>query len=95
MLPGEVAFKLHDTYGFPLDLSADVCRERGVEVDEAGFDAAMEQQKAKGRAAGKFKMDKALEYTRRRQHLRRLRAPGRSAAKIVALYADGTSASPN
>ena len=62
LLPGEVAFKLHDTYGFPLDLSADVCRENGVAVDEAGFHAAMEQQKAKGRAAGKFKMDRALEY---------------------------------
>jgi len=63
VLPGDVAFKLHDTYGFPLDLSADVCREAGVEVDSAGFTAAMEAQKAKGRAAGKFKMDKALEYT--------------------------------
>ena len=42
VLPGEVAFKLHDTYGFPLDLSADVCRERGMTVDEAGFTAAME-----------------------------------------------------
>jgi len=63
VLPGDVAFKLHDTYGFPLDLSADVCRENGVEVDEAGFHAAMEKQKAQGRAAGKFKMDRALEYT--------------------------------
>ena len=61
-LPGDVAFKLHDTFGFPLDLSADVCRERGVMVDEAGFNAAMEQQKAKGRAAGKFKMDRNVEY---------------------------------
>jgi len=87
--PGEVAFKLHDTYGFPFDLTADVCRENGVEVDEAGFKAAMEAQKAKGRAAGKFKMDKALEYT----------GAGNTfvgyeqltqATKIVALYADGT-----
>ena len=62
VLPGEVAFKLHDTYGFPLDLSADVCRERGLSVDEAGFQAAMEAQKSKGRAAGKFKMDRALDY---------------------------------
>ncbi|MDZ7920077.1 alanine--tRNA ligase [Rhodoferax sp.] len=89
VLPGEVAFKLHDTYGFPLDLSADVCRENGVEVDEAGFKAAMEQQKAKGRAAGKFKMDKALEYSGAGntfvgyEHLTQ-------ASKIVALYADGT-----
>ncbi len=63
VLPGEVAFKLHDTYGFPLDLSADVCRERGLSVDEAGFATAMEKQKAQARAAGKFKMDKALDYT--------------------------------
>ena len=63
VLPGEVAFKLHDTFGFPLDLSADVCRENGVSVDEAGFAAAMEKQKAAGRAAGKFKMERAVEYT--------------------------------
>jgi len=62
-LPGDVAFKLHDTYGFPLDLTQDVCRERGVLVDVAGFNAAMEKQKAAGRAAGKFKMDRAVEYT--------------------------------
>ncbi|MDM0045908.1 alanine--tRNA ligase [Variovorax dokdonensis] len=61
-LPGDVAFKLHDTYGFPLDLTQDVCRERGLQVDVAGFDAAMERQKAAGRAAGKFKMDRAVEY---------------------------------
>jgi alanyl-tRNA synthetase len=61
-LPGDVAFKLHDTFGFPLDLSADVCRERGLTVDEAGFHAAMDRQKAQARAAGKFRMDKALEY---------------------------------
>ncbi len=63
VLPGEVAFKLHDTYGFPLDLTNDVCRERGVRVDEAGFNIAMEQQKAQARAAGKFKMDRALDYS--------------------------------
>ena len=88
-LPGEVAFKLHDTYGFPLDLTNDVCRERGVGVDEAGFHAAMEAQKAKGRAAGKFKMDKALEYTGAGNTFvgyEQLEAP----AKVVALYLDGT-----
>ncbi|MDR0440158.1 MAG: alanine--tRNA ligase, partial [Candidatus Accumulibacter sp.] len=59
---GETAFRLHDTFGFPLDLTADICRERGVTVDAAGFDAAMERQKAQARAAGKFKMAAALEY---------------------------------
>ncbi len=62
MIPGSVAFKLHDTYGFPFDLTADVCRERGMLVDEAGFNAAMDKQKTQARAAGKFKMDKALDY---------------------------------
>jgi alanyl-tRNA synthetase len=91
VLPGDVAFKLHDTYGFPLDLTNDVCRERDVDVDEAGFKAAMEKQKAQARAAGKFKMDKALEYTgvanqfTGYEHLS-------ETAKIVAIYVDGTGA---
>ncbi len=59
---GETAFKLHDTFGFPLDLTADVCRERGVTVDAATFDAAMAHQKEQARAAGKFRMATALEY---------------------------------
>ncbi len=63
VLPGEVAFKLHDTYGFPLDLTNDVCRERHVDVDAAGFDTAMERQKSQARAAGKFKQDRALDYS--------------------------------
>ena len=63
VLPGDVAFKLHDTYGFPLDLTNDVCRERGLRVDEDGFNAAMNRQKEQARAAGKFKMDKALDYS--------------------------------
>ncbi|MDQ9171676.1 alanine--tRNA ligase [Oxalobacteraceae bacterium R-40] len=62
-LPGDVAFKLHDTFGFPLDLTQDICRERDVVVDAAGFNAAMEKQKAAGRAAGKFKMERAVEYS--------------------------------
>ncbi len=60
---GETAFKLHDTYGFPLDLTADVCREQGVTVDVAAFDRAMANQKQMARAAGKFKMATNLEYT--------------------------------
>ncbi len=59
---GETAFKLHDTFGFPLDLTADICRERGVTVDDAAFDAAMARQKQQARAAGKFKMAANLEY---------------------------------
>ena len=62
VLSGETAFKLHDTFGFPLDLTADICRERGVTVDAAGFEAAMNRQKELARAAGKFKMAAALDY---------------------------------
>ena len=90
VLPGDVAFKLHDTYGFPLDLSADVCRERGLSVDEAGFHAAMGKQKAQARAAGKFKMDKALDYAGGGHAFTGytlLEEP----AKVVALYADGAA----
>ena len=60
---GETAFKLHDTYGFPLDLTADICRERGVRVDDTAFNAAMARQKEQARAAGKFKMAANLEYS--------------------------------
>jgi alanyl-tRNA synthetase len=88
VLPGEVAFKLHDTYGFPLDLTNDVCRERGVTVDEAGFQVAMERQKSQARAAGKFKMDKALDYSGDGNDFvgyERLE----SSATVVALYHEG------
>ena len=89
VLPGEVAFKLHDTFGFPLDLSADVCRERELSVDEAGFHAAMEKQKAQGRAAGKFKMDKALDYSGEGNDFVGYERLTES-AKVVALYAGAT-----
>ncbi|MFZ9252995.1 MAG: alanine--tRNA ligase, partial [Hylemonella sp.] len=90
VLPGEVAFKLHDTYGFPLDLSADVCRERGLSVDEAGFQLAMDKQKAQARAAGKFKMDKALDYNGASNIFVGYEQLA-SSAKIVALYVDGVA----
>ena len=89
-LPGDVAFKLHDTYGFPLDLSADVCRERGLSVDEAGFHAAMDKQKAQARAAGKFRLDRALDYAGEGHAFtgyELLEEP----AKVVALYTDGVA----
>jgi alanyl-tRNA synthetase len=54
VIPGETAFRLHDTYGFPLDLTADVARERGLTIDQAGFDAAMEAQRSRASAASKF-----------------------------------------
>ncbi|OOG47629.1 alanine--tRNA ligase [Polaromonas sp. A23] len=90
LLPGEVAFKLHDTYGFPLDLTQDVLREANLSVDEAGFKSAMDRQKAAGRAAGKFKMDRALEYSGEGHAFtgyELLEEP----AKVVALYAEGAA----
>jgi alanyl-tRNA synthetase len=60
---GDTAFKLHDTYGFPLDLTQDICREHEITVDAAAFDAAMARQKEQARAAGKFKMATNLDYS--------------------------------
>ena len=57
VIPGETVFRLYDTYGFPADLTADVARERGLTIDQAGFDAAMEAQKERARAASKFGVD--------------------------------------
>jgi alanyl-tRNA synthetase len=85
---GDLAFKLHDTFGFPLDLTADICRERGVTVDTAGFDAAMARQKEQARAAGKFKMALNLEYAGQVTSFHgyeKLETP----AKVLALYKDG------
>ena len=60
VIPGETAFKLYDTYGFPLDLTADIARERGLTVDEAGFSKAMEEQRERGRAASVFGANESM-----------------------------------
>ncbi len=89
VLNGETAFTLYDTYGFPLDLTADICRERNMTVDEAGFDVAMEKQRATARASGKFKMAAALEYHGEKTQFvgyERLEEVG----TVIALYRDGT-----
>jgi alanyl-tRNA synthetase len=57
VIPGETVFRLYDTYGFPADLTADVARERGLTIDQAGFDVAMEAQRGRARAASKFGVD--------------------------------------
>ena len=69
-LDGETAFTLYDTFGFPFDLTADVCRERGVTVDEAGFEAAMDAQRERARAASQFKVGAQLEYSGPKTHFR-------------------------
>ena len=90
-LDGETAFKLYDTYGFPLDLTADVCRERGVSVDEAGFDAAMNRQREQARAAGKFKMAAGLDYSGQPTSFHGYDRLAVDGAKVLALYVDGVS----
>jgi alanyl-tRNA synthetase len=88
-IEGELAFKLHDTYGFPLDLTADVCRERGVSVDEAGFNAAMQRQREQARAAGKFKLAQGLAYSGADTAFDGYEHLVVEGAKVVALYVDG------
>jgi alanyl-tRNA synthetase len=90
-LDGETAFKLHDTYGFPLDLTADVCRERGVTVDQAGFDAAMKRQREQARAAGKFKMAAGLEYAGAATTFHGYEHLVHEGAKVTAVYVDGSA----
>ena len=90
ILDGNTLFALYDTYGFPIDLTADICRERGVDVDQAGFDVAMERQRDQARAAGKFKMAEGLSYAGAQtvfegyEHLQR-------AGKVLALYVGGAA----
>jgi alanyl-tRNA synthetase len=91
-IDGETAFKLHDTYGFPLDLTADVCRERGVTVDSVGFDAAMNRQRDQARAAGKFKMAAGLEYAGAATTFHGYDQVAHEGAKVTAVYIDGTPA---
>ena len=92
-LDGELAFKLHDTYGFPLDLTADVCRERGIAVDEPAFDDAMARQRDQARAAGKFKMAQGLEYSGAKTTFHGYEEIVFDDAKVIALYVDGASVS--
>ncbi len=85
---GETAFKLHDTYGFPLDLTADICRERNVSVDASAFDTAMRRQKEQARAAGKFTMAMQVEYTGQATDFQGYTAL-ETQAKVLALYREG------
>ena len=87
---GETAFKLHDTYGFPLDLTQDICREHKITVDAAAFDAAMARQKEQARAAGKFKMATNLEYAGPATVFHGYDAL-ETKANVLALYKDGVA----
>ena len=90
VLDGETAFKLHDTFGFPLDLTADVCRERGVAVDEAGFNTAMARQREQARAKAKFKMAQGLEYDGAATAFHGYEHLVCEHSKVSAIYLDGT-----
>ncbi|MBY0379228.1 MAG: alanine--tRNA ligase, partial [Burkholderiales bacterium] len=85
-LSGETAFKLYDTYGFPLDLTQDICREMGVVVDHNEFDTAMNIQKNQAKKAGKFKMDKQFDYSGDATEFLGYTQTSINHTKIVALY---------
>lgn len=89
-IDGETAFKLHDTYGFPVDLTADVCRERGVTVDEKRFNELLDEQRQRARDAGKFKMAQGLEYSGVATVFHGYDELVREGAKVTAIYVDGT-----
>ncbi|WP_439257051.1 alanine--tRNA ligase [Lonepinella sp. BR2271] len=89
VLSGEVAFKLYDTYGFPLDLTADVCRERDIQIDEVGFDKEMEAQRLRAQSASQFGMDYnnviRVDGTTQFEGYNK----AESQAKVTALFQDG------
>ena len=90
MLDGETVFKLYDTFGFPLDLTADIARERGITVDLAGFEAAMGAQRERARAASKFTAGSGVEYAGAKTQFvgyHKLEEEGR----VVAIYKGGAS----
>jgi alanyl-tRNA synthetase len=85
---GRTAFTLYDTYGFPFDLTQDLCREKGIPVDVSAYDTAMQEQRTKGRAASKFSMAAGLEYSGAKTEFHgydMVTLP----AKVIALYKEG------
>jgi alanyl-tRNA synthetase len=90
MLDGETVFKLYDTFGFPVDLTADIARERGIQVDFAGFEAEMQQQRERARAASKFHAQAGMEYKGQATEFHGYESV-KLDATIVALYLDGVA----
>ncbi|OGA96630.1 MAG: alanine--tRNA ligase [Betaproteobacteria bacterium RIFCSPLOWO2_12_FULL_66_14] len=90
ILDGETVFQLYDTYGFPVDLTADIARERGVVIDYAGFEAAMERQRERARAASKFGTATGVEYRGRATEFHGYETLELDAT-VVALYRNGSS----
>ena len=91
MLDGETVFQLYDTFGFPVDLTADMARERGVMIDHAGFEEAMQRQRERARAAGKFRMEAGVEYSGRATDFKGYETLAVDDARITAIYKEGTS----
>ncbi len=89
-LDGNTAFTLYDTFGFPLDLTSDICRERNIKVDEEGFDKAMAAQRERARMASQFKMGESISYHGPKTQFDGYETLSQS-ANIVALYRDGAS----
>lgn len=87
-LDGEIIFKLYDTYGFPYDLTADICRERNIDLDEAGFEREMEAQRARARAAQSFKANAQLPYDGQDTEFKGY-SERQTESKVLALYKDG------
>ena len=91
MLDGDTVFRLYDTFGFPLDLTADIARERGVTVDFAGFEAAMGQQRERARAASKFGTQTAVEYKGSKTEFHGYDTLTVDDSKILAIYKGGSA----
>ncbi len=89
MLDGEMVFQLYDTFGFPVDLTADIARERGVRVDYAGFEAAMERQRERARAASRFSMASGVAYSGQTTEFHGYDTLTLEST-VVALYREGT-----
>jgi alanyl-tRNA synthetase len=90
VLDGATAFTLYDTFGFPFDLTADVCRERGVTIDEAGFEKAMNAQRERARAASQFKAGAQLDYSGRKTKFHGYETLSHE-GRVTALYNDGAA----
>jgi alanyl-tRNA synthetase len=91
MLDGETVFQLYDTYGFPVDLTADIARERGVLIDHAGFEAAMERQRERARSASRFQAGASVDYKGARTVFKGYDTLSVEEARVAAIYKDGTS----
>jgi len=87
---GQIAFKLHDTFGFPLDLTADICREKNLLIDQEGFDKAMEAQKSMARSSNKFKMKMNIDYSGEATVFKGYES-SECKAKVLALFKDDES----